>query len=406
MAITSLTLPDNNSSAHDDLYVVANSDNANAVDFKYVIDVFSYSKQLLRAKIYPNPDTGYGYFNFSNVVANEMKFDWFNPNGQLEMCELDNSGQITSNIQIRVGEDVSGLTTTNLSSGDIYVSNIIPDLFSRQNQVKLMTTNLRYLTDRLRTTKYKRDEDFYVGACINETTPRIQILQYNSSGTLLATNYISFSTPSTTNIFQLNISPNALIVSNGYVDFFNVNTAYYLANLQSYDGVKYNTKDSIRIEFACDTKYQTIPIHFMNKYGVFETARFNLLSRLTMNIENKSFSKNPIKFGDSVTFYDNDLSLTRDNNTYYESKVNYGSKYDWTYKLTMDFPTDEEYIWLAQLFTSPIMYAEIKINDTLSEYYPVTIKASNYEYSKYVNNRLKPLEIEIEMNQKRYGFKR
>ena len=125
-----------------------------------------------------------------------------------------------------------------------------------------------------------------------------------------------------------------------------------------------------------------------------------------MNIENKSFSKNPIKFGDSVTFYDNDLSLTRDNNTYYESKVNYGSKYDWTYKLTMDFPTDEEYIWLAQLFTSPIMYAEIKINDTLSEYYPVTIKASNYEYSKYVNNRLKPLEIEIEMNQKRYGFKR
>ena len=31
MAITSLTLPDNNSSAHDDLYVVANSDNANAV---------------------------------------------------------------------------------------------------------------------------------------------------------------------------------------------------------------------------------------------------------------------------------------------------------------------------------------------------------------------------------------
>ena len=78
----------------------------------------------------------------------------------------------------------------------------------------------------------------------------------------------------------------------------------------------------------------------------------------------------------------------------------------------MNPPTDEEYQWLAELMMSPLVYAEIKLKE-LDEYslgeknfYPVTIKNTNYEYSTYVNNRLRPLELEIEMNQKRHGFRR
>jgi len=36
----------------------------------------------------------------------------------------------------------------------------------------------------------------------------------------------------------------------------------------------------------------------------------------------------------------------------------------------------------------------------------VTIKNTNYEYSTNQNNGLKALEIEIELNQTRYGFLR
>jgi len=53
------------------------------------------------------------------------------------------------------------------------------------------------------------------------------------------------------------------------------------------------------------------------------------------------------------------------------------------------------------LIVSPQIYAEIDGN-----YYPVSIKANNYEYSTYTNNRLKVFEIEIELNQTRYNFKR
>jgi hypothetical protein len=67
----------------------------------------------------------------------------------------------------------------------------------------------------------------------------------------------------------------------------------------------------------------------------------------------------------------------------------------------MNFPSDAEYQWLAELIVSPQIYAEIDGN-----YYPVTIKNSNYEYSTYTNNKLKVLEIDIELNQTRYNFAR
>ena len=63
--------------------------------------------------------------------------------------------------------------------------------------------------------------------------------------------------------------------------------------------------------------------------------------------------------------------------------------------------TDAEYVWLAELITSPLIYMEIDSN-----YYPVTIKNTNYEYSKNQNNGLKTLEIEVELNQVRRGFLR
>lgn len=151
----------------------------------------------------------------------------------------------------------------------------------------------------------------------------------------------------------------------------------------------------IRIDIDCNPMYTPVNLYFINAYGMFDTARFNLASRLTMDVERKTFQQRDYTFNNSsVDYYDA-------NNVYNESKINYGSKSNHSYKLTMDYPTDAEYQWLAELIVSPQIYAEI---DDI--YYPVTIKTNNYEYSTYTNNRLKAFEIEIELNQTRYNFKR
>jgi hypothetical protein len=158
----------------------------------------------------------------------------------------------------------------------------------------------------------------------------------------------------------------------------------------------YGTRSSvIRVYVDCQPKYTPINLYFMNAYGMFDTACFDLASKLTLNTERKSFKKKDYKLNSgSVDYYNS-------NNVYVENKINYGSKSDFEYKLTMNYPTDAEYIWLEELIVSPQIYADID-----GYYYPVTIKDTNYEFSKNQNNKLKALEINIELNQTRFGYRR
>jgi hypothetical protein len=151
----------------------------------------------------------------------------------------------------------------------------------------------------------------------------------------------------------------------------------------------------IRVDLDCDSRYTSMNLYFINHYGMFDTARFNLAQKKTMSIERKTYQQKEYDFNpSSVDYYDA-------NNVYNESKINFNSKTNWTYKLTMDYPTDAEYEWLSELIDSPQIYAEIDGN-----YYPVTIKNTNYEYNVYQNDGLKELVVDIDVNQTRYGFRR
>jgi hypothetical protein len=130
----------------------------------------------------------------------------------------------------------------------------------------------------------------------------------------------------------------------------------------------------------------------MNHLGMFDTARFDLASRLTMDVDRKTFTKRDYSLGaSSVSYYSA-------NGKYNDSKVNYLNKKDHSYKLTMNAPTDAEYEWLDELIDSPQVYFELD-----GYFYPVSIKNTSYEYSKYVNNRLRVFEVDIDINQTRYS---
>jgi hypothetical protein len=128
---------------------------------------------------------------------------------------------------------------------------------------------------------------------------------------------------------------------------------------------------------------------------MFDTAKFGLVKKLSLDMERKNFSRREFTLNaTSVDYYNS-------NKVYNESRINFGSKIDWTYKLTMDYPSDAEYQWLYQLVISPQIYAEID-----GAYYPVSIKATNYEYREQNWAGLQPFEIEIGLNQTRYGYRR
>lgn len=406
MAISIEDQPIDKSSAHDDLWHVVNSTNATAVDFKYVFDFYVGNRQLIRAKVYPDPTTGFGYFNASNVISNEMKFDWFVPNNQVFMKELNDSGEIFLTYNYRIGEDVSGVTTLNMASGSTIAANCVPNLFSRRisSSSIFAYNNLFFTTNRDKlNVKSNTGEDLYVGYN-HGTNRRVQIVQYNSSGTQLSANDLTNPTITLSQVYQMNISPDALSAS-GIT--FNASCSYYDVNIYNTIPNPDTLLDTIRVYFDCNKKYEVINLHFMNNYGLFDTARFECVSRLSMDVQRKTFEKPDYRFGASVKHYDN-ISPTGGgtNRQYYETKINFGSQYQWGYKLTMNFPNDAEYEWLAELLMSPVIWAEFRIDSDEKEYYPVSIKATNYEYSKHINNGLRAFEVEIDMNQKRNGFRR
>jgi hypothetical protein len=408
MSISIDAVPLDYSSAHDDLWHVVTSNNSNAVDFKFVFDVFVGQRQLIRAKVFPNPANGTGYFNVSNIISNEMKFDWFEPNGEVFMKELNDSGEIYQSYTVRYGEDVSGITTLNMASGVTIAANCVPNLFGR----RLTTTSSvfdpsvkKFYTNRDKLNiKSNYGEDLYIGGALMPSSSFLEVYQYNSAGTQLDTDNISIPASTTSEVYQLNISPDALVDA-GIV--FDSGCTYYEVQMWNRLPNPDVFKDKVRVYFECAPKYEVVNLHFMNNYGLFDTARFACVSRLSMDAQRKTFEKPDYNLGNSVTFYDNNTTPgSVVNRQYYESKINFGSQYQWNYKLTMNFPNDADYEWLAELVMSPQVWAEFVISSDNKEYYPVSIKATNYEYSKHINNGLRAFEVEIDMNQKRNGFRR
>lgn len=397
MSITNLSSPSGEVSIQDDLWHVATSNNSTKTDFKFVFDIFYNGQQLVRTKIYPEPSNSKGYFNASEVIRNEITYNWFEPRIStggtgLTINQPSTSGQIALTYQISVGEDYSGITYLNLASGTTTAYNFIPQL-TRRRKIKLSDYDNKFMTNRdkmnIRGGTLTNKIFIPMKSVMENPYPVISAYGYNNAY-VFSRQYSQHQNPTGNPFFQYD-------VGGGNVNnFLNNNPRNLADDIQFYEINFYDTiTDKIRIYLDCSGKYTPMSLHFMNAFGMFETAIFSLVSRLTMDLERKNYSKRDYAFnGNSVDYYDS-------NNKYNESSINFGSKINWKYKLTYNYPTDKDYEWLAELMISPQIYLELDGN-----FYPVSIINTNYEYSKNINNGLRALEIEIAMNQKRYGYRR
>ncbi len=373
MAITNIAYPSGSPSLQDTLWHIFDS-NITSVDLKYVMDIFIGGTQQVRVKLYPEPTTGIGYFDAGPIVRNTMTYEWLTPSNNVLMSVPNVSGQVAQTYEYRIGEETSGVTTLNLASGSVTAYNFVPPTFKRK-VTDLSVYNGKALTNRPTTIQASFGDNIYIaGKDINNCV----VSPYNANNVKISD--VAFALGPTKAFAQLNVGPLAVNSSSVVIP----STAkYYLVQIGT---------SVFRVNLDCNPKYQSYNLHFMNHLGMFDTAKFDLASRLTMDVTRKSFTKRDYSLGVSaVSYYDA-------NNKYVSSKIDYLNKKDHSYKLTMNAPTDAEYEWLAELIDSPQVYFELD-----GYFYPVSIKNNNYEYSKYVNNRLRVLEVDIDINQPRYS---
>lgn len=381
--ITINTNPSGNSSVQDALWHVVTTDVTGQTDFKFVFDIFINGEQKVRVKQYPEPGTLKGYFDAGTIVRNEFTYEWFVPTESPYGSQPDASGQMALTYQLRVGEDYSGITTLNMASGNTKVFNYAPPLFKRRI-INIGDKLNKWLTNRPLVINAKLGDNIFIPFHTNDTTLRIQCSTYDSSNTLIATESDATTQSCQDGFIQSNIGSNAIM--NELPITINSAVKYYTVNFEGFD--------SVRVNLICQPKYNTIPLHFVNRWGMYDTLLFDLVSRLSMDVERKGFEKRDYRFsGNNVTYYDNFM--------YHEGKINHLNKAAFTYRLTADALTDAEWEWAAELIYSPKILMEID-----GYYYPVTIKNTNYEFSKWINNKLRPLELDVNVNQDRYSHLR
>jgi hypothetical protein len=314
-------------------------------------------------------------------VRNTFSFEWFKPTNSTDHVYLNQpsaSGEISQLYQIRVGEDVSGITTTNMASGEVRAYNWVPPSFKRKTFDSTTKLN-KFYTNRPSGAKIGLGQKLLIPFKTNATlTFKVDTYGFDNA---LIDDYIDAVTYSNNDYVQLDIG-SAAINSRFSSTIINSNVKYY--------DVYFNSFDKFRVVLQCNPKYTPSNLYFLNRWGMFDTVTFDLVSRLTSDIERKTFTQKDYRLTDTGVTY-----LNADN-VYHETKTNYTNKEVLSLRLTMDAPTDAEWQWLIELLTSPIVYYELE-----GYFYPVTLKNSNYEYSKYINNRLRPFEVDIDINQSR-----
>jgi len=119
-------------------------------------------------------------------------------------------------------------------------------------------------------------------------------------------------------------------------------------------------------------RFDSIPVHFVNKYGGIDSYTFTMKNRKRANIQREVFG------------YNSDVYATT---TY--NKVWAGS-FDYVYALNSDWLTDAESEWLIEMVRSG--YVWLELGGTLVE---AVVNANQYQFVTRRNDRLTQLQIEI-----------
>lgn len=363
------------SSVNDNLvYVVYDSNAADPVtypNYKYIGELWVDGTKVFTKRIFPHPDSNRGIFDFGSVVR-EYVIGVLNPIGAgIDAQELG-LGEFNTTVVIKIREEYGGTV------GAVVLTDSSRTFFNhyngRYNNFTLLAPySAKPLSTRPVAINLRFAHDNYFIPYFSETTTPFDVVI--AGGTALRTKSI---TPTAVNTMQLiNISPGAVNAS--YPGNFTTATESYTVAV---GGVTYTVK------IVCAGFYANYLIHFMNKFGGFESMLFNKVSRKMFDVEKKNWQQLPYRVDGSGVVT---VKGGEGGNIMHAQQSTFASRFKEKLKLSTDLLTDAEYQWLGQLIFSPFIYLEE--NGTL---YPVLLTDTNYELKEQIVDSLTNLNINIE----------
>jgi hypothetical protein len=361
------------SSVNDPLvYVVYDAHAANPAtypNYKYVAELEINGTQVFKGKYFPHPTSNRGIIDLGAVIR-EYCVQSFNASvGGSMVADEMGEGEWRVSCVVKIREEYGTTTSAVLITDSSrvffnYYNGRYPGFESLSN----------YDDDVISDRPANIDLTFTTG---NYFIPYFAELStaFNvvvTGGTSTRTKSI---TPTAANTMQLiNISPSA--INDEYPGNFTTSTTTYSVAIGS---------KTYRVNIICTGLYKNYNVHFLNKWGGYETMMFNKVSRKTYDVERKTFKQLPYRVSSAGA-----VSVLN-NYTMYKQTTQFGGRFREKLRLNTDWLSDAEYQWLAQLATS----AEVYIEDE-GELYPVIMTANNYEFKEHIVDGLINLMIEVD----------
>ena len=204
------------------------------------------------------------------------------------------------------------------------------------------------------------------------------VTYYTAGGSSVRTYDISIGSASGSTIFRFGAGPlNITALTSGQcqdglagsVNFPTAEGAFYTIFFADVAGN--GTVPFTYVIGPCE-RFNSIPVHFINKYGGIDSYTFTMKNRKRANVEREVYG------------YNSDVYATT---TY--NKMWAGS-FDYVYALNSDWLTDAESEWLIEMVRSGQVWLELD-----GQLVEAVVNANQYQFVTRRNDRLTQLQIEV-----------
>lgn len=353
------TTPPQYSSANDsvvyDVYDVHATDPTTYPDYKYVAELWVSGVKAFTSRKYPHPDNSNGIFDFGEEIRQSIVAKLAPLNTGVLAKEMG-VGVFNVDVVVKIREEYNG------TIGAVVLTDASRIYFNHYNgRISEFTILNNYLSkplsDRPLTIDVGRNNVYHFIPYFSDVTTAFNVVIVCGSTTRTKT-----INPTAANTAQLfNICPSAI----------NAEWAGTIPSTADYYTVSING-----VVFTCniiaDPLNKNYPVHFLSKYGGFETYNFYKVSQTQLTINRKTWQQL------AYTVDASGIVALKNGNVMNTQSGNYAVTFEEELKLNTDMLTDEEYEWLYQLIVSPIIYVEDS-----GILYPVTIDEQNYSFKNH-----------------------
>lgn len=391
--ITIIQAPATYTPAYNPMNYIVESDNITEPSFQYVFDLYVNGSMVSRHRLPPRFGSNVAMLDVSNIVQAYVSHDFV-----FSDTAFDKNPNSWASVYIKFGEEysVAGIITTYIdlsTSATSYAVNAsieFLDFINWNTNQYFFGSSRKFLTS-IPTPSVTLNSSLwlYFKHEIPQNIVQCGVGVYAIDGTLLNVN--TFTPTSLSNsvvgdrFLRVSVGTKQLKELFGST-FFDGGAYYDVAVIDITSSFTFETKRINIIEESCI--YDNIPVHFLNKLGGFDVFNFKLASYKESDIERKTYKSSVGTFNVSNEF--TYASTDRSINLLSTSSQD-------IIKANSDWISEEESVWLKELVTSPVVFAEIN-----SKVIPIVIKESKYVFNKKENKKLFNLQITFNYGNENY----